>query len=537
LLAKLGYNVACLAHPQSAELQALAGIRVLSGISQQKSERSKSMGVNQIYVANELFVGRSNEQEQFRNVLRKVLAIKANSDVSPFIFLIYGEGGMGKTQLTRRLFDIVTVEPPFERDFFALRLDWQIERYKTITLRVARDQIQPETVFDVLYQAALDKNWGNKFQAYRDTLKKLGEVEQQITQALDEDDQYAAIRDLGANGLAKLVRQAVPIIGQPGEDFSQAVLAATVQAGAETLAHLRKQAIQFLKAKLKPESYEMYRNPLEQLAQALGNGFKSVSRERPLIVLLDTYEVISVVDPWLRRIIKFSGPRVIWVIAGRDNLATNRPGDRYFIGYNAEFPHNLFTWNMRELAIEHLTTYFADRVPDRPLDHQEAIAIYHATHGVPLAIRQSVDLWIQGVPLTEIIGESSEYVSRDKIVREMHYRVLLHLETDALGEDDKRTLYLLAMQPRPDSRVQQAVLSIEKDKFDLGRYLAELAHRYSTVQLEGGARLHDAMRDFVQEYLMMSEMRHRPLRATHRQKIVDRVVDKTKQQCQEPEID
>lgn len=190
------------------------------------------------------------------------------------------------------------------------------------------------------------------------------------------------------------------------------------------------------------------------------------------------------------------------------NLATNRPGDHYFIGYNAEFPHDLFTWNMQELAIEHLTTYFADRVPDRPLDHQEAIAIYHATHGVPLAIRQSADLWMQGVPLTEIIGEHSEYVSRDKIVREMHHRVLLHVETDALGEDDKRALYLLAMQPHPDSRVQQAVLSIEKDKFDLGRYLAELAQRYSTVQLEGGARLHDAMCDFMQEYLMMSEMRH-----------------------------
>ena len=55
-----------------------------------------------VYVENELFLGRLDEQDRFREVLRTVLAPQ-DDDTPPFIFLLHGEGGMGKSQLTRRL--------------------------------------------------------------------------------------------------------------------------------------------------------------------------------------------------------------------------------------------------------------------------------------------------------------------------------------------------------------------------------------------------------------------------------------------------
>jgi hypothetical protein len=104
-----------------------------------------------VYVDNELFLGRLDEQERFRETLRTVLMAR-DDDAPPFIFLLHGEGGMGKSQLTRRLYDIATTEPPFERGCQALRVDWELVRNNTPALRVARDQIHPEEVLAALHR-------------------------------------------------------------------------------------------------------------------------------------------------------------------------------------------------------------------------------------------------------------------------------------------------------------------------------------------------------------------------------------------------
>ncbi len=460
-----------------------------------------------VYVENELFLGRLDEQDRFREVLRTVLSSR-DEDGPPFIFLIYGEGGMGKSQLTRRLYDIVTTEAPFERDWSALRVDWELVRNSTPALRVARDQIHPEVVLDALHRAALDEGWGRQFKKYQEVVKQRRQAEQAVAQALErerEQSQYTAIRDLGAGGLAKLVRQVIPVVGQTGEDLSRALLAAGIQLGAEQVAKVRQQAEQFLKARLKPELYDVYRQPHEQLARALGDGFQRVSRDCPLVLLLDTYEIVAAAaDTWLRQVIKAAGPRVVWVIAGRDNLAASRPGDRY-VGYSAEFPRRLTTWDIQELAIEYVSAYLRDRAPERPPTSDEAAAIHRATLGVPLALRQAADLWAQGVALTAMTEGIPDYAPRETLVRLMCERVLMHVEQDAGGQADRCALYALAMQPRPDAGVQAAMLRPAGEDFDLSARLAELARRYSAVRLAGGARLHDAMGNFVSEYLLRTE--------------------------------
>jgi hypothetical protein len=59
-------------------------------------------------------------------------------------------------------------------------------------------------------------------------------------------------------------------------DDSRVTLDRTIQLGAEQTAKARQQADQFLKARLKPELYDVYRQPHEQLARALGDGFRLV---------------------------------------------------------------------------------------------------------------------------------------------------------------------------------------------------------------------------------------------------------------------
>ncbi len=107
-----------------------------------------------VYVENELFLGRLDEQDYFRGVLRAVMAPQ-DDDAPPFIFLLHGEGGMGKSQLTRRLRDIARDEAPFEGAFHVLRVDWEEVRYHTPALRVARDQIPPAEALAAPHRAAL----------------------------------------------------------------------------------------------------------------------------------------------------------------------------------------------------------------------------------------------------------------------------------------------------------------------------------------------------------------------------------------------
>jgi tetratricopeptide (TPR) repeat protein len=222
-----------------------------------------------------------------------------------------------------------------------------------------------------------------------------------------------------------------------------------------------------------------------------------------VVVLLDTYELVELADRWLRETIKAAGSRVVWVIAGRSNLADSR---KNYVGYKSEFQQRLAEWPLKKLTITEVHEYLAERAPGRKTTREVGRAIQQATWGVPLAVRSAANLWRDGVPLTAIT-EGTESTSRETIVRKMSERVFTYVEKGAAGDVDRRALYLLAMQPRPDLEVQSAALRPDEGRFSLDEQLKELAGNYATVQLEGGARLHEEMERFVRENLQRTEVR------------------------------
>jgi len=464
------------------------------------------MTKQRIYIDGNLFLGRIEEQEAFREALRNVR--KLTDESLPFVFLIQGEGGMGKSVLTRRLQDIAQQEIPFENSFNVLRIDWELIRYRTPSLRVAREQINPKDVLNAIHRAVLDEKWGHYFKDYQQALQKQQQIERDIDSSLHDDKNlkdYAALMELGAGGLSKLVRSSLPVIGQTGEDLSKELLAAGLKIGADQVFKLRQLAEKFLRSRLTQESYEIYRQPLEQLSRAFGIGFHSLSRSRPLILILDTYEIVSpTTDIWLRHIIKSAGPRIIWIIAGRNNLATSRPSDRY-VGYSDEFGHNLNVWDLHELAEEDVTTYLMDATPGRSITSDEIETLQKASHGIPLLLPQVADLWSKGVDATEIAEGIDTNIPRETLVRLVSERTLIHLEQSKTGLSDRYALYALAMQSRPDPEIQTRLLRPETGTFNLHSRLVELARLYSVVKIVGGARLHETIGDFIREYLLSTE--------------------------------
>ena len=94
-----------------------------------------------IKVDNQLFVGRVEEQKQFRAALAEVLEFPPKEDL-PYICLLYGDGGTGKTTLAKRFRDIVQNDLQFVGKFQLLWLDWEDERKKFPGLQLG--PIQPE---------------------------------------------------------------------------------------------------------------------------------------------------------------------------------------------------------------------------------------------------------------------------------------------------------------------------------------------------------------------------------------------------------
>ncbi len=462
------------------------------------------MAAERIYVNNTLFLGRVEEQKRFRAALQEVLD-SPRGETLPYIFLLYGDGGMGKTTLARRFRDIAQEEAPFEGEFQLLWVDWEDERRRTTRLQVGREHVSPETVFDILHEKAVAAGWSRDFMAYQDAVSLRATAERQAAAALEprgERDDLAALRGAGAGAIARILRLGLPVIGETGEKLAQAFLEAGFKIGIEQAARLRAELERRLRARLDPRMYDIFLNPNQQLARALAQGLQQVARRKPLLIVLDTYEIVDRADIWLREVIRAAGPRLVWVLSGRDDLVRSRQfGDEYFKGYAEDFPRRLVAFDMLQLAREDLRAIFAERAPGRPLDEAAVTALSRATRGVPLAIQQAAEMWARGVPLADIIGDVDEATPRREIVQKMTTRYFLHAPTD-----DRFALYALALA-RGDVEILRAMLHPEGDADgapprpdDLESRLRHLERDYASVHYER-YRLHDDPAFFILEYL------------------------------------
>jgi len=445
------------------------------------------------------FFGRVEEQKQFRAALQETLQ-PPRDETLPYIILLYGDGGIGKTTLALRFRDIAEKEKPFKGKVLTLWVDWAAERDRWSELQVGWEHIRPETVFDILYTLAARQGWEKGFEAYRRIRDERQKVEVKALQALQmtgERDELAPLRGLSAGILAALVRQVLPIIGERGEQLTRVFLEYGIKVGAEQAYALRQSLEARLRSRLDVRQFDLYLNPHEALARALADGLKRISHGKALLVVLDAYEIVDRADPWMRIVIQNAGPRVLWVLSGRNNLRDSRPyGPGYFRGYSEDFPRRLLAYDLAQLALQDVKDYFAAVVPTRPLDEEAAEAIRRATYGIPLAVAQAAEMWARGIPLNEIVGEGDEATPGREIVQEMMARYLRH----AVRAEDRHALYALALA-RGDLEVLRAILApAEGVPFDLEAELRRLERDYaSVVAFEG--RLHEEPQAFFLAYL------------------------------------
>jgi len=213
----------------------------------------------------EPFLARLEEQDRFRDALRTVqaqsrtvqkvrnLISEQEQAVYPFIFLLYGEGGMGKSRLASRLRDIAQRESPFKGHFRVVWLDW--ERKKELDYRLAsRDSVSPDLVFEHIYASFRDEGFGNQFDKYEQAIKDRAQAETKVAQAISHPaegvDRYATLRQLGAKGIAWLVRTGIPGATILPEESTTKTIEMIVGSGAEALSHARNAATTLVRSSL-----------------------------------------------------------------------------------------------------------------------------------------------------------------------------------------------------------------------------------------------------------------------------------------------
>ncbi|NEP17476.1 MAG: ATP-binding protein, partial [Leptolyngbya sp. SIO4C1] len=227
-------------------------------------------------MAQAVFIGRKQEQNQFRQVLQTfekswaeknlptLIGWMRQSDAvpkKPAIFLFYGEGGMGKTTLVKALKRIAEQEP-FAADkaapnqFQTLYLDWELHKTDP-AIAEGKDRIQPEDVLSVLYREVA-RQFG-EVKAYTQLVAEMQALEQKVEAQLRQPPQPGQealkqeVVDLGAKGVAWAVRiaaatQTGPLAAALGGETTERLAKVGITLGAEGLSQINRLVIKALTA-------------------------------------------------------------------------------------------------------------------------------------------------------------------------------------------------------------------------------------------------------------------------------------------------
>ena len=142
------------------------------------------------------------------------------------------------------------------------------------------------------------------------------------------------------------------------------------------------------------------------LGAALGCDLHRFAGKDSILVFFDTYERVLSGDLLLRIVMYAAGARVGWVIAGRHNLWSGSdqvPDSGVTYGYKDIVYHgHPVDLNTQHFSVDDIMTYFSTLQQSSPslpaLERMAAERVFHATGGLPLAVRIIAEIYIK-VPI------------------------------------------------------------------------------------------------------------------------------------------
>ena len=475
-----------------------------------------------------MFVGRKDEQARFAVLLGELSAGRrgrvrvwppsrrsggdpADADRSRVV-LVHGLGGSGKSRLLRQFREMADGKLPDSpvalgqvRTVF---LDWEDEQRDQPSDYAGMDGPGLVTVLDAVQRAvtgafAADakaaERVGQAFSNYRQGAARMPQYvarfadviaqSRQAGSAFTRADAAALLRTGASAGLVG--------IGHPGGlwGLTPDQIAATAQA-AGNLSDAAVRAVTGRKpGEITRAEYDLVTDPARELTRRAAAAVRAATGRTPLVVLLDTGEVIGGrAWGWLRRVMTQTGPQVIWVAGARFATEAEAGYDSPVAQFVRDIGHeHLMLMSPTRFDDQMIRDYLESRASGRRYTDAQIDLIARYTGGAPLAVSLTAQLVGDGEPVEQVCHDPGGG-RPGSVVSALARRYLVHAERQEYPPGDPRAgdvmkilgLALAFGDLRDDPELLAALWGVT----DPMTAFADLARRHDFV-LPLSRRLHD----------------------------------------------
>ncbi len=149
--------------------------------------------------------------------------------------------------------------------------------------------------------------------------------------------------------------------------------------------------VDWLKGFLPSSELDLYTDPSVYLTESYLNDINKISKKKRIVLMFDTYERLTGLDPWIRNTVKLSSTNILYIIAGRSAISDE--WDRDWPGWMSHAHiENVSVMNddqIRELIYRYYSTIKSGKPDERIVDE-----IVCFSRGLPLVVTSSVRLWV-----------------------------------------------------------------------------------------------------------------------------------------------
>jgi tetratricopeptide (TPR) repeat protein len=472
------------------------------------------------------FVGRVDEQARFSAMLRSAAAFRKPQPDEGFVLVVHGHGGIGKSALLRQYKRIATREIKTARHtrrrFIVAATDWESERRRRPTDFA---QAAGPPIWKILHQlyaslvdAVADKPRKRRrvercFDRFRLSMIRMPQLEERARQlglqTVVGRQKIAAeqIKPFIELGSAAGVMGLQHLAGVPG-------LPPAVRPGKKALTSLSNVAETAVNAAqdhrlgtVDAHAYESVVDQVDAVVHAFVDGLQQLSRSmNPVVVLLDTCELLGASVGWIRDIARRSGSRVVWVFGTRLESETDA-------GFDSEISRFVRDVHGRRLVLipvtrfddQTLRTYLENSL-GVPLAADSLMRISRLTRGIPLAAHL-VSGMLRGEPdLRAALERFPQPEETSDIVRGLAERYLTHVNSIPGLASDLTLLYGMALLygGRSDEELLAALWKV--NLVELPGTLSGLAARHDFV-LSATRSIHEDVRATIRVRLLSASER------------------------------
>lgn len=458
-------------------------------------------------MAQQIFVGRTEEQERFRAVLA-AQRDQADGPDEGHAVLVHGHGGMGKSTLVNRYVELAAAAG-----------------LRTVLVDLDAEQVQDLDQAADLWRASLVGTLERiAFELCPPGERRKGraagkEFEEFIAavDALSESDPGTPEGEATESGARAWAKGALELGGELvgdalfGVPLPTSPLERVVDRGADALDRRNVR-----KADREARERARVSRMRDQMVTAFAAGLRQLTsgrRATPIAVFLDTGELLRPADHRrLREAIKLAGSGVVWVIAMRLEEELSPTEENEASLYQRHLHGTRFRRILMEVfdqgtLAEYLQRRLDGRGPDLPIER-----IWRVSRGIPLAVSMLCHEIESTGDVDDALAEIGENGDVSYVIRTLAERYLKHTH------DPRERALLFGMALHRSETLDAALLSALWDVADaqaFSRIMDELVRRHDFI-LTRTRRLHQAVRSTFRSFLLGPQHRFTVLEANRR---------------------